>query len=495
MKRLFCCLLVLTMLLSALPAMADNVRKSGLYTYEIKGNGTITITAFDWSKNDGDIFIPNMIDGYTVTAIGDEAFRCNSVRRIGHHSKYKNNNFDAVSLTLPDGIKSIGEKAFWNATLSEINLPNSIQYIGYGAFVGNPTLSFKLSNSHPYFAVIDGALYNKSSKELLAYPYFNEKYEQYRNDTCVIPEGILSIGDYAFYRDIDAELAASYAGDYYVDGIGITFASTIQRIGDYAFYGFRFNSITNGCTTALTTIDQSAFENPTGNLITNGFPTALTTIGQSAFENATGNLHDALVIPTSVSIIKDAAFRNSNIMFAYGSDNYILIPTDSSLREIGNDVFRECQNPIVVEAENIRSVGDYAFFNVKALTWLHLDSIDTFGNYVWDTNTASCLDDRTLWRSGISEFSLSPQLRVIPAGFNLAWIVLPDTVTTISENAFTIEVTNFYLPKGLTYIDIGAFKKGSTFIVEAGSYAELWCSENGFGYSIEGQEDDLSWLN
>ena len=126
MKRLICWAIVLVMLLTALPAMADNTRTSGLYTYEIKGNGTITITSFDWKTNgNADIYIPNMIDGYTVTAIGDEAFKCER-RREGK-----------CSLTLPDTITAIGKKAFWKASLSRINLPDNLQNIGYGAFVGN----------------------------------------------------------------------------------------------------------------------------------------------------------------------------------------------------------------------------------------------------------------------------------------------------------------------------------------------------------------------
>ena len=68
MKKILALVLACVLLLTALPALADNVRTSGLYTYEIKGNGTITITDFDWKANgDADIYIPNLIDGYTVT--------------------------------------------------------------------------------------------------------------------------------------------------------------------------------------------------------------------------------------------------------------------------------------------------------------------------------------------------------------------------------------------------------------------------------------------
>ena len=37
--------------------------------YSIKGNGTVSITDFDWERHEGDIYIPDMLGGYRVTAI------------------------------------------------------------------------------------------------------------------------------------------------------------------------------------------------------------------------------------------------------------------------------------------------------------------------------------------------------------------------------------------------------------------------------------------
>ena len=51
----------------------------------------------------------------------------------------------------------------------------------YGAFVGNPSIQFKISSKHPYFAVINGALYSKANKELLAYTHMDETYSEYKS--------------------------------------------------------------------------------------------------------------------------------------------------------------------------------------------------------------------------------------------------------------------------------------------------------------------------
>ena len=59
-----------------MPAYAATTGKNGLFSYTMRGNGTLTITKFDWSgyQKNTDIVIPQMIDGYNVTAIGDLAF-------------------------------------------------------------------------------------------------------------------------------------------------------------------------------------------------------------------------------------------------------------------------------------------------------------------------------------------------------------------------------------------------------------------------------------
>lgn len=51
MKKIVCLLFSIIFILSLNMAWADEIRTSGLYTYKIKGNGTVTITKFDWDNN------------------------------------------------------------------------------------------------------------------------------------------------------------------------------------------------------------------------------------------------------------------------------------------------------------------------------------------------------------------------------------------------------------------------------------------------------------
>lgn len=425
MKRALGFFLALIMLLSAVPAFAVNVRTSGPYTYEIKGNGTITITDFNWAANgDADIFIPNLIDGYIVTGIGDGAFssygNTNPPDESGYF--YYKKNRVSVAVTIPDTIKTIGAKAFWCANISSINIPNSVELIGEGAFAVCPSCQFKVAPNQASFAVIDNGLYNKSKKELIAYSWEITKSEK---SSTTIPSGILSIGSYA--------LAAA-------DFLGIELPSTLENIGDYAFFDadncvrYFYGNLPN-----LKTIGESAFRYSWFWHCHLTMP-AVETIGKNAFESVVMMPDSTYCIDFSgspLNLIEDAAF-------AYDEEDTFVA------------------NVFIINTADIESIGN--------------------GNW-------------GLGRLMTKASHISPELHTIPTGLNPKVTSLPDTVTSIKTGAFTDKVTDFRLSSYLEDIAVDAFPKNSTFIVDAGSYAELWCSENGFGYSIEGQQDDLSWLN
>lgn len=127
MKRFAGLIVFFVMLLSALPALADTTRTSGAFQYTLKSNGTATIVGY---TGGGDtVIIPQMLDGYTVTAIGDSAFnKSNEIRE------------ENCSVTLPDTIKSIGKFAFRNMNITSINLPDGLEDIGKGhSSAANPS--------------------------------------------------------------------------------------------------------------------------------------------------------------------------------------------------------------------------------------------------------------------------------------------------------------------------------------------------------------------
>ncbi|MDR0920651.1 MAG: leucine-rich repeat domain-containing protein [Oscillospiraceae bacterium] len=76
----------------------EEVENNGVFTY-IVADSKATIT--DWAGEVSDITIPETLGGYTVTAIGEEAFK---------------NNKTIITVDIPDSITSIGKSAFEGCT-------------------------------------------------------------------------------------------------------------------------------------------------------------------------------------------------------------------------------------------------------------------------------------------------------------------------------------------------------------------------------------------
>lgn len=91
----------------------------GDYTYTVS-SGEATITGY---YGTGAVTIPASLNGYPVTAIGDNAFN--------------GSNTEVTSVTIPEGVIRIGDNAFVNCTsLENISMPGSLTEIGGGAFDG-----------------------------------------------------------------------------------------------------------------------------------------------------------------------------------------------------------------------------------------------------------------------------------------------------------------------------------------------------------------------
>ena len=93
--------------------------KQGKFLYTTDGNHA-TITGY--TGTDTQLVIPSVIDGYTVTAIADNAFSSHT---------------ELESVIVSNGIEKLGWFAFQGCNkLSELTVSASIQSIGYSAFSG-----------------------------------------------------------------------------------------------------------------------------------------------------------------------------------------------------------------------------------------------------------------------------------------------------------------------------------------------------------------------
>ena len=87
------------------------------YTYAVTSETTRCITGYVGTENN--LVIPNKIDGYSVTAIGAEAF--SGTQTI-------------TGVVIPEGVVSIGEFAFDASCVKSITLPASVKTLGMQSF-------------------------------------------------------------------------------------------------------------------------------------------------------------------------------------------------------------------------------------------------------------------------------------------------------------------------------------------------------------------------
>ena len=76
-----------------------------------------------------------------------------------------------TGLTLPEGVEEIESFAFCGCeAITAIRIPASVEYISGSSFAGCNLAAYEIDESNPYYTVIDGVLYSKDLKTLVAFP-------------------------------------------------------------------------------------------------------------------------------------------------------------------------------------------------------------------------------------------------------------------------------------------------------------------------------------
>ena len=250
---------------------------------------------------------------YSVTRIGDEA--CEA--RVS-------SSFNTLtSVTISEGVTSIGSKAFkLNQALSSITIPSSVTSIEGDAFDYCSKLkSVHISDLAAWCNISFG---NYKSNPLYYGPrlYLNDQ----EITDLVIPEGVTSIGNYAFsgcsgLTSVDIPNSVTSIGHSAFRNCSslttVTIPNSVTSIGDYAF---------SGCSglTSVTIIPESmtsisignyAFQNCSGLTSVDIGSRWRTTIGSYAFANCE-DLEVVTCHATSVPTTQSNAFDNSYVEYA-----------------------------------------------------------------------------------------------------------------------------------------------------------------------------------
>ena len=245
-------------------------------------NNEVLITGY--SGHDEVLYLPNKIEGYSVTSIASYAFReCHSLKKI----------------VIPDSVTDIGIYAFSNcSSLENIEIPNSVTYIGGAAFSNCTRLkSIEIPNS--VTSIGNDAFSNCT-----------------RLKSIEIPNSVTSIGDYTFEKCISLE--------------SIKIPNSVTSIKLRAFKGCtKLKSIE--IPNSVTSIGNAAFSNCT-RLKSIEIPNSVISIGDYTFEKCTSL--ESIKIPNSVTSIREALFNRCTSLES------IEIP--DSVISIGRYAFSNC---------------------------------------------------------------------------------------------------------------------------------------------------------
>lgn len=389
---------------------------SGDYKFTVSGR-TATITGYTGSASN--ISLPQMLNGYMVTTIGDGAFQGNktitsvyipdSIVTIGANAfegsdllqvsgmqkvtsmgAYAFANTDLTAFTIPSGLVALPEGALMNTRITGIVIPTTLTSIGAKAFAGCTQLANYAG------AAGKGTSYRLASIGSGAFSGCTKLTSLY------IPSSVTSIS--SDFVDGCTNLAAFEvhgSNPNFLDFNGVLFSRS------YSTTLLRFPPAMN-----MSSLDLSDFKADNGKVtivsIASGafansrylksvtLPSTITSISANAFLNSSIT---SISIPTTVTSIGTSAFQGSNL-------TSVIIP--SSVKTISNRAFQSCKNLTSVTINSgATSINPYAFYNCTSLTKV---SIPTTVTYIGDYAFANCS--------------------------SLEDITIPDSVTTIATGAF-----------------------------------------------------------
>lgn len=316
----------------------------------------------------GDVVIPSEYGGIPVTRISD-SFRSNSLlNNVNHMGK----------ITVSEGIKEIGDSAFYNHKY-DIVLPESITKIGKKAFEsvkGNVNIPSSVENIGDY------GFYNSDVSNV------------------VLPEGVKKIGSYAFsgcnnIEAIDLNLNSVSFGSYvFADCTGIrsvNIGENVTSLGKYMFSNCESLCEITGCD-GITKISDGAFSGCVS-LEKANFISQLTEIGSYAFYNCT-KLSE-IKLSDSIVKIKDYSF--------YGCDEVKEIKFPESVTEIGEYAFYHCSS-----IEKITFAGNLKVIRRNAFSYTAIKQIDLPDSV--KTMERSCFS----YCRQLGEFTLPEKITTVP---------------------------------------------------------------------------------
>lgn len=369
----------------------ENATPAEYFTFTSLSDGTYSIKAKDVTNMPEDVVLPSIYNGKLVTQIGEHAFFSMILFKPCETIK---------SVIIPNTITYIGEGAFWQCpNLLDVTFPDSVKEMG--------------CNPHPFAITAFSENAENWTDDIL---YIGNHLIETKNTISgkyAIKDGTVAITGYAFY---DCNNLTD-----------VIIPDSVENIGAYAFgscYNLRNINISN----------------------------KTTTIGERAFDNCDSITH--LHIPASVVSMGKEVANN------YGS----IITCEATEKPSGwaDDWCNEYQTVVWGYSLDILTFTEQAdgTYSVKATDVTNLPSVVGIP-FSYNGKAVTAIDERAF------QNATTVTKVVIPSGVTsigykafdgcsaLVSIVIPDTVTTIGGTAFQscTALTDITLPSGITTIE------------------------------------------
>ena len=447
----------------------DNKDDQGL-TYTLNAaDHTATVANYDNSTLDGVIDIPDTVKkdniDYTVTAIGDSAFKSFSprsnvssvfiparVRSIGDSAFNRCNALTTVTFAEGSQLKSIERAAFYGTEhaypkFKEIKIPDSVETIGNGAFYYCQNLE-RIALPSALQTLSNGTFYGCTALSEVTFPASLETIESRAFSFCrnlseiKLPTSLKAIQSSVFDY-CSALKTVSYDGS-------LEQWSQITANNDVLGYS---------CP-SLVMSDYTAQFILVKNDLPDHYPKTVTITKYTGKEST-------VILPSTINSwdvtkIGEAAFQDNTTITS------VTIP--DSVTEIGSNAFAGCTN-----LTSVNYAGDWSNLTIQSGNPAVQDAAneqlqDAANEQLFDfnfilNNTAVIV---IRYKGTAADVTIPSRYKGKPvtaighaAFFNSAVtsVTIPDSVTSIPDDAFGFcsQLTNISIPNSVTFIGFSAF--------------------------------------
>lgn len=308
---------------------------------------------------------------YAVTSVASGAFA---------------NRGSLVSVTLPDTVKAVGDRAFFGCTSLESVRADGLEKSGVEAFTGAPFVC------DDEFEILGKVLlkYN-GSDDVVRVPvgvlYISDAFAY--NETCVtviVPEGVLAVGDGAF------AMAES------LENVSLPFS--LESIGNSAFFGCVSLEAVSVCSN-VREVGREAFSGTSYMAALSEAGGDFLILGDGVLVKYLGTDAD-ITVPRGVKYISDAFAYNQCV-------ETVTLP--ESVVAVGDGAFECSSLRRVVFEGNVTAIGDRAFAGCASLRCavFDKDAPSVIGNKAFSGLSPAFA---AYYRSGADGFEIFDEIKV-----------------------------------------------------------------------------------